>query len=206
MAPPQQVQQVEGYSYPPPAVRGGVRGRGGARRARGGRRRGGGRGRGGNSVVTGSGNITVVDTEYFAPESNKLVALVFNPSNDKLPRLNKFETMYTRYKINSVNIKFCPATSAMTAGSLYFGVLPGPANAQVTSPDTIIKIRPSRVTSVWQGASIGVGGSIDTARTMVCGDASVDGVAFTLYYHFGAATSGQFQISYNITFSYPKPF
>lgn len=201
---PQVVYQQPQWQPQPQQPRRG--GNGGApRRGRGGRGR---RGRGQGPISTaGGGSVLVRDTEMFAPVANKLTVVVFNPGPAELPRLKQHEVMYQRYRINSVTIKFCPATATTDTGSVYMAIMPGKESADVKTRDDILKMRPSRCVAVWQPATISVGQTIDSSRFMMCGDVTHDGVAFCLYYFFGNATvSGHFQVSYNIEFAYPKVF
>nr|QQP18789.1 hypothetical protein 2 [Soybean thrips tombus-like virus 4] len=183
-------------------------------------RRGRGRGRGqGRARVPrptapigtqGSGVVTVVDTEMFAPigfVTGVINVMQFNPGHSKLPRLNRQAGMYERYRVVYVTVKFVPAVATTTTGSLYFSICPGPSQTAVKTADDILKLRPSRCVAVWQSATINMGQAIDTQRYMVCGDTSVDGTAFTLYYQYGnTAAGGHFQVSYKIEFAYPKVF
>lgn len=136
-----------------------------------------------------------------------LVKYQFNPAVEtSMPRLAQQEKMYERYRIRFMNITYKPATSAMTAGSMKFGILPGISNASVTA-DTILKLTPHRIVPVWKSASIVVNQFIDQSRFMVCGDTTADGIAFYLY---ASSTeekpTGYFQIAYEVEFAYPKPF
>lgn len=179
----------------------------GGRRSRGGRGR---RGRGGGvprSVpqVSGSGLLIYQDTEFLTPTAN-LGVYEFNPSCDGLVRLAQHEKMYTRYRVINFNITWKPATSAMTNGAVYFGILPGVKNANVKDKTTILQVRPSRMTPVWKSATITTGSSIDTQRYMKCG-AGGDDVSFTLYVNTDAsAWYGAFQVSYRVELSFPNPF
>lgn len=147
------------------------------------------------------------DTESFQPVANTLTTLLFNPSAPDLPRLSKIEDMYERYRIIGITVKFVPATATTTTGSLYFAISPGPKNDSVKAASDIIKMRPSRCVAVWQSASISVGQTIDSQRYMHCGRGDTDGIAFTMYYHFGnTVASGNFQVTYNVEFAYPKVF
>lgn len=200
----QQPQQQP--SAPPPITVTRGRGRGRGRPTR----RSRGTGRSGPEPPVGgagSGMLVVQDTEMFVPQANKLVTIQFNPSSSEVPRLQRIEDMYERFRILYINIKFVPATSSYTTGSLYCGLNPGPANTAVKTSADIVKMRPSRCVAVWQPATIGVGQTIDSQRYMHCGDLTRDGIAFSFYYYFGnAEASGHFQVSYKVEFAYPKVF
>lgn len=153
----------------------------------------------------GGASVKYRDTEMFVLEAG-IKIYEFNPSISIMPRLAQQERMYQRYKINFMNITFKPATSAMTPGSVVFGIAPGKANANVKKPDDILKLRPARVIPIWKSATINVSGLIDSQRFMLCAADDNDSVAFTLYVNGPTTPTGYFQVAYEVDFAYPVPF
>lgn len=189
-----------------PRARGRGRGRG---------RRGRGRGRGQarsvgqpNSGIgtTGSGHITIVDTEVLGAPPTTLTAYQFTPSHSSLPRLSAHAKMYERYKINYFNISFRSGSSTNVAGNISIGVSPGPKLAAVVDQATILKLKPSFYVPAWKNESLSIGKSIDTQKFMHVGRDDEDGISFTLYVKASAANLGMLQVSYSVQFAYPVPF
>lgn len=207
--PPPVQQVVQPSPVAPPVM---VRGRG---RPRG---RGRGRGRGvrarrfAGPDTRGSGLLTYRDTELF-PVANGFTSYQFNPAADGMPRLKQQELMYSRYVIKYMNITYKPGTSAMTPGNVTFGISIGPKQTAIKDKASILTIRPAQSVPVWKSSTITVGKNIDTSRYMLAGDNTVDGVAFTLYVFAvegddptKTAPTGLIQVSYEVEFSFPRPF
>lgn len=172
-----------------------------ANQARGGRRGGGG---GGGGTTRGGSKIVVRDTEIISGLVKGLTTHEFNPSGG-LPRLQKYEEMYGRYRIRYMNIAYKAGVGMAVEGNVGMGVLVGPKRAAVTA-DKVSALRPYVFTPAWKSATISLGNDIDPAKWMVCGDGTVDGVAFTLYINASAASLGVLQVSYEVEFDQPQPF
>lgn len=183
----------------------GGRGRGRGGRGQRGRRRGRGSGGVNQGVSTrGGAKILVRDTEVISAIPDGLSTYVFNPAPE-LPRLKRYEEMYGRYRIKYMNIAFKAGVGTATTGNVGMGILVGPKNVTVTK-DKISALRPYVFTPGWKSATMSIGADIDTARWMICGDDTIDGVAFTLYVAAAGASLGVLQISYEVEFDQPKPF
>lgn len=160
-------------------------------------------------TTMGGSVVTLRDTEMFGvgATSKTPTALTFNPANDSVPRLKATSGTYQRFRIRYVNIAYVTASSAATAGSVTFGVAPGPAIDKVKTGADVLKLRPAQMVPVWKNATINLGNQIDSSRYMFVGDVTRDGVAFTLYYIHTCATAdpGYFKISYEVELAYPHP-
>lgn len=183
--------------------------RGGGRRRRGGR----GRGRAGRNSARGparalrtSGEtVTITGQEVVDTLKGTLKTYVFNPGTTTTPRLKAFEAMYERFRFNSVKISYTGTTSAMTAGAVTYGILPGVTEDIIKLSGDILKIRPSTSHACYKNSSIVLPNHIDSSRWMHCGNSDDAGVSFVLY-SIGEAEKGYFSVHYNITFSNPRPF
>lgn len=158
-------------------------------------------------ATLGSGGMTSVrcrDTEVFA-SADTFTAIEFYPHNAHLPRLKAEASKFTRYRINSVQISWVPACASTTTGDCRFGVVVGAADATFTS-DGILAMRPMKVVAVWQPATITLKGAyVMLQNHLLVGKAGDnDSVAFTLYVDT-AKKGGNWTVSYDVTFSYPKP-
>lgn len=131
-------------------------------------------------------------------------AYQFNPANDKLVRLSAEAGRYTRYKISFMNIAYISSSSTATNGAITFGIAPGTTNSAVVA-EKILQLRPAEMVPVWKNASISVAGNIDSSRYMFCGDATVDGVSFTLYVNAPNGGEGAIKVSYRVELAFPKP-
>lgn len=199
-APAQQPYNFRGMRNALP--RGNRRGRGRGRRPQ--VAKTGGQPSAGVSNTRSSTKIVVRDTETFAtPE--KFTAYSFNPSCDKMPRLKQHENMYKRYRIRYMNIAYRSGSGTATEGNISFGIEGGVKDDKVTA-ENVMALRPSFFTPAWKNDTMSLGSDIDIARWMICGDATTDGVAFTLYVNPTAAKIGMIQISYEVEFDQPRPF
>lgn len=185
-----------------PVARGRARGRRG-RRGRGYSRPGG---QPSSGITSPSGSMIVIrDTEVIGALTGKLQVYTFNPACDGTPRLKAFESMYQRYRFKFVNISFKSGSATNVAGNIAMGIAPGTTIKEVVDQSTIMKLKPSFYSPIWKNETINVGKNIDSQKYMYCGDASADGVSFTLYV-YGTAGGGMIQVSYEVEFAYPKPF
>nr|QTJ63717.1 hypothetical protein [Odonatan tombus-related virus] len=161
--------------------------------------------------TTGAGGSTIIvrDTEMFAPGKKTVFTTVtFNPGNDTAtPRLNAEAKKFQRFRIRYFNIAYVSASSAASTGSMTFGVAPGPAITTVKAATDIMKLRPAQVIPVWRAATINQGANIDSSRFMFSQNATVDGVAFTLYSCHTSTEDvpGYFKASYEVELAYPIP-
>nr|QTJ63635.1 hypothetical protein [Hymenopteran tombus-related virus] len=181
---------------------------------RGSRGRGRGRGRGGrrrgaNSrpAVTHSGaKVVVRDTEVIGSVTSGTVSYMMNPSCTEMPRLAAYEKMYSRYKVNYFNISFKSTSGTAISGSVTVGVEIGTKDDNIKDAKAIQKLRPMFVVPAWKSDTIALGSEFTISRALVCGDKSNDGVAFTLYVSSTHADLGIIQVSYEVEFSFPRPF
>lgn len=180
-----------------------VRGRGRGRRSRRGNRQGAQPRQGVNT--RGGVSITIRDTELCGTVDGTFQTLSFNPGIDGTPRLKAFERMYKRYRFRYISIAYKSGSGTATPGNVWVGVLPGPVDKAVTEAN-IGNLKPSFFVPAWKNDSMTLGRDIDTARWMLCGDNTIDGVAFTLYVHGSAANLGVLQVSYEVEFDMPRPF
>lgn len=185
------------------------RGRGGGRRRGRGRRPQAAQRPGGqpsSGIPTRSGAVVIVrDTEIINSITGSLQTYSFNPGNNSLPRLAAHAKMYHRYRIKYMNIAFKSGSGTATDGNVAVGVCVGTVLTQVKQQADVMKLKPSFYVPAWKNDSLTVGRDIDINRFMICGDNSLDGVAFTLYV-LGTANVGMLQVSYEVEFSHPNPF
>lgn len=185
-----------------------ARGRGN-RRGRGRRPQGSSRSRGspaaGISTRSGS-NVVIRDTEVIGSVTTTMKSYAFNPAVAELPRLKAHAAMYRRYRIKYFNIAYKSGAGMATEGNVTVGVLVGPVDPAVKDAATIMKLRPSFFTPAWKSASLTLGADVDLARYMLSGDATADGIAFTLYAISTVNSPGMIQVSYEVEFSHPHPF
>lgn len=184
------------------------RGRGGRGRGRGQRpqaaSRAGGQPASGISTRSGS-TVIVQDTEILGSTTGRLQTFTFNPSADGLVRLKAQEKMYGRYRILYMNIAYKSGSATNVTGNVAVGVLVGTVNSNVLDQSAILKLKPSFYVPAWKNESLTVGASIDSQRSMISGDTTLDGVSFTLYV-YGNQNIGMIQVSYKVEFSFPHPF
>lgn len=184
--------------------------RGAGRRARG---RGRGRGRGrqagqppaGLSMRSGM-DLVVRDTEVLGNVKEGMAYYLFNPAPAELVRLKQQEVMYRRYRIKYMNIAYKSLSGIATAGSVCVGVLVGTKDTNVKDAASVQKLKPMFSVPAWKNDTLSVGSQIDMSRYMSCGDETLDGVSFTLYVYATTKDLGLISVSYEVEFSYPRPF
>lgn len=185
---------------------------------RGGRGRGRGRGRGnarqaaqpggiGVSLGASSGaSVVLRDTEIVGTLNKTMFIAEMNPGVDAMVRLKQHEAMYSRYKIRFMNISYKPLVGTANDSSVRLGIAVGPKLSNVTTADDIAKLRPNVIIPGWKAENISVGSMIDSSRFMFCGDTTRDGVSFTIYAIGSKDAIGLIQCSYEVVFSFPRPF
>lgn len=120
-------------------------------------------------------------------------------------RLTKFAAMYSRYKIHSVVVKYCPLVGSAQVGAVQYGIMAGKNNAQAIKQ--IMALKPSQAHHGSIYSSISVGQNIMAQPFLYTGaGGSDDGTAFTLYWTTTVASVGVFEVTYDVTFSSPLPF
>lgn len=105
-----------------------------------------------------------------------------------------------------MNISYKPGVGTATDNNIAIGIAVGPKITSVTDQSTVTKLRPMAYGPGWKAFSLTVGRDIDLSRYMLSGDATADGVAFTLYAYASAASIGLIQVSYKVELSHPIPF
>ncbi|APG76429.1 hypothetical protein 2 [Sanxia tombus-like virus 6] len=199
--PPRRRRQAPVYAPQPGPSQAAPRGRGRRRRPR-------GTGAPSRPLATtkeGS-NLVVRDTEIISlGAKNTLFTMQFKPSETTLPRLDKEGGAFNRYRIQYVNIAYISTSSAATAGSVSYGVLQGPTNANIATLNAIVKLRPMESHAVWKNSSLSLGSDIMSAKYLSTAATGEDAVAFTVYAWNTADSPGYLQFSYRVEFAFPKP-
>jgi hypothetical protein len=147
-----------------------------------------------------------VDTEYLAPTTGTIERYTFNPAPDALKRLDQFSKMYHRFKINRIVVHYEPGVGTATTGNIAFGICIGPAIANISTSEAIMKLCPASYVPAWKSTSISVGRDIDIGRFMICGGTGDTSVACTLYVLATAKDLGILRVTYDVSFSYPVNF
>lgn len=180
------------------------------------RRRRGGRGRGrGNrqagQPATGAqlmmGSQRVRNTEFWTPTTPKqLLTFSFTPGSSGLALLDAEASKFTRYKIHSVSITYRATASTTQEGEIAWGFAPGSVLDEIKTKADILKLRGAKLHALWRTDGFTLGANIQPQPFLYCSDATRDGVAFVMYLFMDAAKAlGSFQISYDLTLSYPNP-
>lgn len=150
--------------------------------------------------VTGMGMVRVTDMERFNVSApSKVVAYGFPFS---LARMGKFAQMYERYMIHKVNIRCVGLGGSAEAGVCTYGVLSGAVDANLNSTTGINALRPSHNQHISHTTSVNVGHDIQISKWRRCDDDD----AFTLYVQTDSVSKVVFEITYDVTFSSPRPF
>jgi hypothetical protein len=146
-----------------------------------------------------------VDTEVVGTIKATLTTYQFNPAGG-MARLTAMSKLYRRFRIVSFKFTYASGSGTATTGNLAMGILAGPPITEVKLASDILKLTPSVYVPAWKNATIAVGRNIDSQKWLYTNTADADGVAFTLYAIGSAADLGIIRATYNVQFSYPKPF
>lgn len=152
------------------------------------------------SGPSSSGSVRVRDTEKASFDKASAVVATSFPFN--LKRLGEFSKMYERYQIHTVRIRVLGTAGSAQAGTIAYGVLSGGVEDVIKTADDILALRPSRTHHVSQQSSIVLGHDIQLSKYMRTDDKS----AFTLYSWATVANVAFLEVSYDVTFSSPRPF
>lgn len=153
------------------------------------------------------GSQRVRNTEFWTPkETKKIETFTFAPGKTGLALLDAEASKFTRYKINSISITYRATASTTQEGEIAWGFAPGTLSTEVKDKATILKLRGAKLHALWRTDGFTLGPSIQPQPHLYCEDSTRDGVAFVMYVWMEAASSlGSFQISYDLTLSYPNP-
>lgn len=164
------------------------------------RRRAGGKVRSLDAKASGLGVVRVSDMERFNPSAaDKVVAYGFPFS---LSRMGKFAQMYERYMIHKVNIKCVGLGGSAESGVCAYGVLSGPVDTNLTTTTQVNALRPSHNQHISHTTQVNVTHDIQLSKWRRCDEDD----AFTLYIRTSDISKVVFEITYDVTFSSPRPF
>lgn len=152
------------------------------------------------SGPSSSGSVRVRDTEKASFDKASVISALSFPFN--LKRLGEFAKMYERYQIHTVRIRVLGTAGSAQAGTIAYGVLSGGVEDVIKTADDILALRPSRTHHLSQQSSILLGHDIQLSKYMRTDDKS----AFTLYSWATVANVAFLEVSYDVTFSSPRPF
>lgn len=146
-----------------------------------------------------SGSIRVSDTEKFNAGDGKVEGWGFPFS---LSRMAQFAKMYEKYMIHRVTIRAIGLAGAAEAGTCNFGVMAGAKDEKLDSVAKINALRPSRAQHVSHTNQLTVTNDIQLSKWREC---ALDD-SFTLYTYVTKGPQVVFEVSYDVTFSSPRPF
>lgn len=149
---------------------------------------------------SGEGNIRVRDTEKFNMATANAVVVSGFPVN--LTRLQAFAKMYEKYMIHSIQIRVLGIAGSAQDGQVYIGITSGPNDTRVKTAKDLLAMKPSRVLHASGSTIINLTHDIQLSKYMRCDDDD----AFTLYYWVTKADVAYIEMSYDVTFSSPRPF
>lgn len=150
--------------------------------------------------AAGLGSVRVSDMEKFNPSSANAVVKYGFPFS--LARMGKFAQMYERYMIHKVVIKCVGLGGSAEAGSCIYGVLSGAVDDNIKTTTAINSLRPSKCQHISHTTSVVVGHDIQLSKWRRCDEDD----AFALYIYTSDVAKLVFEITYDVTFSSPRPF
>lgn len=150
--------------------------------------------------AAGLGTVRVTDMEKFNPGSKDQVVKYGFPFS--LARMGKFAQMYERYMIHKVNIRCVGLGGSAESGSCIYGVLSGAVDDNVKTTTAINSMRPSKCQHISHTTSVSVSHDIQLSKWRKCDEDD----AFALYIYTTDTAKTVFEITYDVTFTSPRPF
>lgn len=157
-------------------------------------------------------SIVMTDCEVIEILPEAFTYYSFNPNPLKkgttatgCPRLANISKMYTKYRINSVRVKYRSTCSTTQTGMVVVAVHSGTANSAVKTATDALQVKPHLTLSPWEDGVLTIPNSVMAQRQLYSGDTTRDGVAFTVYAS-GPKDSGYLEVEYSVTLFDPIPF